>query len=131
MQPAKEEEFDRLYGLHEPQVMRYLFGMLGDPELAADAAQETWIRYLHYVERPRPRYDVTLLLAVAHNVARDIRRRQPHRVQPQDAKDGANDCIRMAWLVSALPDDERDVMHSALGLRLEDIRPRSVSACRP
>lgn len=128
MQPAVEEEFERFYRQRERQVRRVVMGMLGDAPLAADAAQETWLRYLRYVDRPDPRFDVALLIAVARNVARDFwRRRKPEQLNERmaDRAGAANveDSILMADLVARLPLPEREVvvLHYALDLPLDAI----------
>jgi DNA-directed RNA polymerase specialized sigma24 family protein len=46
--PGTEEAFEQFYRRYQRQVSRYLLGMLVDPALAADASQETWLRYLHF-----------------------------------------------------------------------------------
>ncbi len=60
-----EAAFEQFYRKNERRVGRLLLGMLGDPALAADAAQDTWLRYLRYVDRPEPHLDDALLLTVA------------------------------------------------------------------
>ncbi len=124
MRAAHEHEFDRFYGQREPQVMRFLIGMLGDPSLAADAASRTWLRYLRYAERPTPRLDVALLMAVARNAVRETIRCHPggldHGQWPGEWDPG--DAIALALCVTRLPTVERAVvlMHYALGLRREE-----------
>lgn len=128
MQPAVEEEFERFYRQRERAVWRLLVGMLGDPIVAGDAAQETWMRYLHYADRPEPRFEPALLLAIARNVARDYWRRRrpelPHgRVGEGASQEPVEDAMVMADLVARLPYPEREVvvMHYALDLPIDAI----------
>lgn len=128
MHPAVEEQFERFYREREQQVRRLLIGMLGDPVRAADAVQETWMRYLRYVEGPEPRFDVALLIAVARNVARDFwRRRRPESpsgtIGQASGGGSVEDAIVLADLVARLPYREREVivMHYALDLPIEAI----------
>ncbi len=125
--PGTEEAFEQFYRRYQRQVSRYLLGMLVDPALAADASQETWLRYLHYVDRPEPHFDGALLLAVARNVARTVWRRRP----PETASDPGlqadpysfETTLMISDLVRRLPYAEREVivLHYALDLPLEDV----------
>lgn len=74
-----------LFDQHHEALHRYLARLTGDPELAADAAQEAFVRLLEQEplpERPRP-----WLFRVATNVVRDnARAAQRHRVLEMDGK---------------------------------------------
>jgi DNA-directed RNA polymerase specialized sigma24 family protein len=125
MQRENPETFARFFGHYEPRVLRYLVCIVGDAEIAKSAAAETWARYAHYVERPSPRLDAALLIAVARNAARDARCAvgTPPTTAPQAPAGG--DAPRMARLVCSLPDGERDLV----ALRCElDLPPQDV--CR-
>lgn len=121
MEPGAEETFEQFYRQHEHRVRRLLMGMLGERTLAADAAQETWMRFLRYVNRPDPQFEVALLVTVARSVARDLwrrrRREEPtDRVSERADPSGLEDAVVMADLVARLPYGEREVvvMHYAL-----------------
>lgn len=69
---------------HEP-LHRYLVRLTGDPELAADAAQEAFVRLLD--QQPPPDDPRPWLFRVATNVVRDAaRKRARHRVLGQDGR---------------------------------------------
>ncbi len=120
-----EAAFEQFYRKNERRVGRLFLGMLGDPTRAADAAQETWLRYLHYVDRPQPHFDDALLFAVARNVLRTMLRRR----RPEVAHDpGGNpstfeESLLMADLVRHLPYHEREVvvLRYALDMPLDAI----------
>jgi len=122
-----EAAFEQFYRKHERRVGRLVLGMLGDPALAADAAQETWLRYLRYVDRPEPHLDESLLLAVARNVVRTVLRR--HRPEVLASCDGRSDpaafeeALLMADLMRHLPYHEREVvvLRYALDMPLDAI----------
>jgi RNA polymerase sigma factor (sigma-70 family) len=67
----------QLFEEHHDQLRRYLARFTGDPDLAADIAQETFVRFLQ-----RPPHDVSAapwLFRVATNLARDAARSQNRR----------------------------------------------------
>ena len=72
-----------VFDAHHASLHRYLARLTGDPDLAADAAQEAFVRLLlQQPDRPRP-----WLFRVATNVVRDnARAAQRHRVLRQDGK---------------------------------------------
>jgi RNA polymerase sigma-70 factor (ECF subfamily) len=66
---------DRLFAEYQDELVRYLTRLTGDPELAQDAAQESFLRMLR---NPPSRQDNprAWLYAVATNVVRDDRRKR-------------------------------------------------------
>ncbi len=122
-----EEAFEQFYRKNERRVGRLLLGMMADPALVADAAQETWLRYLHYVDRPEPHLDDALLLAVARNVVRTALRRRraetPTALFWHADPEPFEDSLLMADLVRQLPYYEREVvvLHYALDMPLDAI----------
>jgi RNA polymerase sigma factor (sigma-70 family) len=73
------EPAERLFELHHEQLQRYLSRLTGDPDLAADIAQETFVRFL---ERPPDEASAApWLFRVATNLARDSARTQTRRRQ--------------------------------------------------
>lgn len=69
---------EALFARHHPSLERYLARLTGDPELAADVAQEAFVRLLeHDPERDHVR---AWLFRVATNLVRDAARRsRTHR----------------------------------------------------
>lgn len=130
MHENREEEFERFYRSEERRVLRLCYGVLGDSELARDAAQEAWLRYLRYIEGERPEYSVPLLVTIALNAARDWqrrRRRRPEDLQSdlpgQAAAPAAERDPDLLDAVRSLPDPEREaiLLHYGLDLPLVDI----------
>ncbi len=113
-------DVDRLYREHSPVLFRYLVRFSGDPEAAADAVQETFVRL---VERP-PRLDGvrTWLFRVATNLVREGGRTRTRRLRlltghPAEA------------LMGDPPDDpaetmDRDERRRAVRAALETLSPR-------
>ena len=114
MGAVDERAFEAFYRAHGARVRHYVFGMLQDSELARDAVQEAWTRYLYYIRRPDPRYDLPLLLTVARNVVREGWRRW-HRerslVRSRDPQAGRFEgAVELMDLVGRLPWREREVI---------------------
>ena len=70
---AFEIEFTRLFDEQFPRLFRYLDRLAGDPSIAADAAQEAFIRL--FARHEMPDDPAAWLVTVASNVLRDDRRR--------------------------------------------------------
>lgn len=78
-------EVEALHDAHHVPLVRYLSRFCGDPDLAADAAQEAFVRY---VERP-PGDDSNLrawLFTVATHVVRDFTRARSRRSDLLEAR---------------------------------------------
>jgi len=79
-QGGDEGAFDRLVQRHGPAVHSYLRMVLADPELAADAWSETFLRVVRAADRYVPRDQFRAwLLTIARRCAQD-RRRTTRRV---------------------------------------------------
>jgi RNA polymerase sigma-70 factor, ECF subfamily len=66
-----------LFARHHEQLHRYLARLTGDPDVAADIAQETFVRFLEHV--PDEATAAPWLFRVATNLARDTARTQRRR----------------------------------------------------
>jgi RNA polymerase sigma factor (sigma-70 family) len=65
----RQQEVEKLFEAHHDAIYRYLVRLTGDPDLAADLAQETFIRWVdREPDRDNPR---AWLFTVATNLARD------------------------------------------------------------
>lgn len=73
LESAFEVEFTRLFDEQFPRLFRYLDRLAGDPSVAADAAQEAFVRL--FARREMPDDPGAWLVTVASNVLRDDRRR--------------------------------------------------------
>jgi RNA polymerase sigma-70 factor (ECF subfamily) len=79
-----ERAFRRLFDDQFPSLFRYLDRLTGDPDLAADLAQEAFVRLY---QRGTPPDDVRAWLAsVASNLLRDDRRRDARRGRILEAR---------------------------------------------
>jgi RNA polymerase sigma factor (sigma-70 family) len=68
---------DRAFADHHPPLERYLARLTGDPDLAADVAQEAFLRLLE--QEPPPSAVRPWLFRVATNLVRDSARRARRR----------------------------------------------------
>ncbi|MEP7384139.1 MAG: sigma-70 family RNA polymerase sigma factor [Gemmatimonadota bacterium] len=108
-----------------PELLRYLDRLTGEPALAADVAQETFVRLYERGEIPdNPR---GWLVTVAHNLFRDDRRRstrrerllelnaatEPNYQEPNDGAEVGDDHVdgrRVRHALSQLPERERRLL---------------------
>lgn len=73
-----------LFAEHHAALFRYLTWMTGDPDLAADAAQETFVRLLE--RQPCPEKAKAWLFQVGTNVARESVRTHTRRIRLLEEK---------------------------------------------
>lgn len=99
--------------------------MTGDPALAEDLAQETFVKAF----RSLAAFDTTRRLSswlfrIAHNTALDALRRARHPVVPLELTDPHGDELPAAPAAAALPDPvEREALGQALEHALSRLRP--------
>lgn len=77
-QQGSDEAFTKLVEAYQKHVYNLCYRMLGEPELAEDAAQETFLRafqHLHRYDRKRP-FATWLLSIAAHYCIDTLRRRK-------------------------------------------------------
>lgn len=77
MSGDERDDLEALFALHHRSLQRYLARLTGDPDLAADAAQEAFVRLLE--RRPSHESVRPWLFRVATNLVRDHARRQKRR----------------------------------------------------
>lgn len=84
-EPQLTVDLDALFNQHQAGLLRYLTRYTGDPEEAADAVQEA---YLRLVERPPEREDNLRrwLYVVATNVIRDRRKKHHELALAEDSE---------------------------------------------
>ena len=137
--PSLDEWFEELFRDEFQRLYRYLARVSGDPELAADVAQETFVRL--YQRGSAPKTPVPWLITVAMNLFRnarskDTRRQRILRAVPiegrladapampaQDAEARASR-QRVRNAIDRLPERER----SMLLLRAEGYSYREIAA---
>jgi RNA polymerase sigma-70 factor (ECF subfamily) len=71
------DEFVALFREHHPRLFRYMHRLCGDPELAADVAQETFVRL--YERGSLPEHPAPWMVAVAMNLFRNDRSTRARR----------------------------------------------------
>lgn len=130
--------FEALFARHHPPLQRYLARLTGDPDLAADAAQEAFVRLLQ--RRPPADGVRPWLFRVATNLVRDAARRKTtrHRLSfrgraqlslgdPPDAPDAVVEALAARGMVrqalEALSPKER----TALLMREEGFKHREIA----
>lgn len=129
---------DELFALHHPSLQRYLARLTGDADLAADVAQETFVRLLE--RTPRPEAVRPWLFRVATNLVRDAARKQSrHRVLAMDGRaptahgdpppspDHGLDRDRCRRLVREALDELSTKERTALLMREEGFRHREIA----
>ena len=80
---AFTEEFRRIFAEEFESLFRYLCRLTGDPAMAADTAQEAFVRLYQRGERPREAR--AWLAAVSNNLVRDEHRRTTRRRNLREA----------------------------------------------
>lgn len=129
---------------HRQALMRFLTRRLGNPSLAADLAQETWLRIAHKrgsAVRGSPRshlFDIAASVAIDHQ--RQTESDDPSRVTPQPASGNVvfyrSEFARMARAIDGLPSRCREIFllcrfegvsHADIALRLGISRNAVVS----
>jgi RNA polymerase sigma-70 factor (ECF subfamily) len=137
--PLYEAYFDRIY--------RYCLRSLRDPELAADATSETFIKALKALPRYRSRSFRSWLFTIAHNVIVDtVRRRRPatsldtigplsdHAPTPEEAYVAREAAGPVADALTRLPDKQRDIVELRIaglsGQEIAEVLGMSVGAVR-
>lgn len=83
-----DSEFTALFHAHFPRLRRYLARLSGDPDLAADLAQEAFVRL--YRRGDLPEAPGAWLVTVAMNLLRNTRNTRARRQRLLDASGGAD-----------------------------------------
>lgn len=129
---------EALFARHHPPLQRYLARLTGDPDLAADVAQEAFVRLL---ERPVPDDGVRpWLFRVATNLVRDTARRTKTRQRlgrvgraelsfgdPPRQPDRAVDALAARRLVRRALDALSPKERTALLMREEGFKHREIA----
>lgn len=121
---AFEREFRRLFDAHHPRLFRYLDRLSGEPDLANDLVQETFVRL--YRRGSLPDSPEAWLITVAMNLFRNARaKRTRHRglltlaraqavvADPpatDDAAGAADERVRVRVALQRLRDRERQLL---------------------
>ena len=120
-QQGSDEAFTRLVEEHQTHVYNLCYRMLGEPEAAEDAAQETFLRAyqnLHRYDQNRP--FATWLLSIAAHYCIDRLRRRKLSVFSMDQENDDGATFEIADSASPDPEaesvkrEERDQLHILL-----------------
>ena len=129
-----DEQLTRWMRLWGTDVLRMCRADLGDPQLAEDAAQETFFKAWRHAGRFRPvseAHERAWLIRIAMNVCRDFRRcawwrHEDRRTAPEDLPPGllavSDEDRDLVLMVEALPEKLRRpvLLHHLTGLGLAE-----------
>ncbi|MCZ2128173.1 MAG: sigma-70 family RNA polymerase sigma factor [Anaerolineales bacterium] len=106
-QRGDDESFTKLVETYQTPVFNLCYRMLGEPELAEDAAQETFLRAYQHLNR----YDIkrpfaTWLLSIAAHYCIDRLRRRKFSAFSLDAEDEDGNAFEMPDLDAPNPEGE-------------------------
>lgn len=106
-QQGDDEAFTRLVETYQTPVFNLCYRMLGEPELAEDAAQETFLRVYQHL----PRYDqkrpfATWLLSIAAHYCIDRLRRRKFSMFSMDAEDEEGNSVELPDTDAPNPENE-------------------------
>jgi RNA polymerase sigma-70 factor (ECF subfamily) len=118
--PGFEAAVSALYRERFPSLYRYLDRTLDDDQLAADIAQEAFVRL--FDRGSLPEEPAAWLIAVAHNLVRDHFRRAGRRLRLLDA--AGRDEVRPAAPLDPAASVERDERRSQVRAVLDRLKPR-------
>jgi RNA polymerase sigma-70 factor (ECF subfamily) len=107
--------FEALCRALQDDVWRYCYALVGDRELAFEAAQETFLRAVTAIRRFRGDAPVRVyILVLARRAAAEVlRRERRHRdaraydVEPERPEASGGGAVEVVQLVNALPEDLR------------------------
>ena len=129
---------EALFARHHPPLVRYLARLTGDPDLAADVAQEAFIRLLQ--RGPRDDGSRPWLFRVATNLVRDAARRTRRRTvlgfrgrahlshgDPPASPDEALERVASRRVVGDALDGLSDKERRALLMREEGFKHREIA----
>jgi len=127
-QQGSEEAFTKLVETYQKHVYNLCYRMLGEPESAEDAAQETFLRafqHLHRYDRKRP-FATWLLSIAAHYCIDRLRRRKFSMATiDQDEEDGGFELPD-----NDAPNPEAEVLHSEQREQMQGLLKRLDSVDR-
>lgn len=106
-QQGSDEAFTRLVETYQTPVYNLCYRMLGEPEAAEDAAQETFLRafqHLHRYDRKRP--FATWLLSISAHYCIDRLRRRKFVMFSMDEEDDAGNTFELPDPDSPDPESE-------------------------
>jgi RNA polymerase sigma-70 factor (ECF subfamily) len=127
-QQGSDEAFTNLVDAYQKHVYNLCFRMLGEPESAEDAAQETFLRayqHLHRYDRKRP--FATWLLSIAAHYCIDCLRRRKFTIASLDQDE---DESGLEFPDVDAPNPESEVVHSEQREQMQGLLKRLDSVDR-
>ena len=125
---GSEEAFTKLVEAYQTHVYNLCYRMLGEPELAEDAAQETFLRafqHLHRYDSKRP-FATWLLSIAAHYCIDRLRRRKFSMISiDEDEEDGGFELPD-----ADAPNPESEMIHGEQRARVQGLLKRLDSVDR-
>ena len=106
-QQGSDEAFTKLVETYQTPVYNLCYRMLGEPDLAEDAAQETFLRayqHLHRYDQKRP--FATWLLSIAAHYCIDRLRRRKFSMFSMDAEDDEGNSFEIPDINAPNPEGE-------------------------
>ena len=127
-QQGSDEAFTHLVEAYQKHVYNLCFRMLGEPETAEDAAQETFLRAYQHINRyDRKRPFATWLLSIAAHYCIDCLRRRKFSITSIDQDEDENG-LELPDLV--VPNPESEVMHNQQKEQMQGLLKRLDSVDR-
>ncbi len=106
-QQGSDEAFTKLVETYQTPVFNLCYRMLGEPELAEDAAQETFLRAYQHLHRYDPKRSfATWLLSIAAHYCIDKLRRRKFSMFSMDQEDEEGNTFEIADPDSPNPETE-------------------------
>jgi len=106
-QQGDDEAFTRLVETYQTPVFNLCYRMLGEPDLAEDAAQETFLRaYQHMHRYDQKRSFATWLLSIAAHYCIDKLRRRKFSMFSMDAEDDEGNSFEIPDVNAPNPEGE-------------------------
>ncbi len=126
------EAFNRLVLAYQDEVYALAYRMLGDPDAAADATQETFLSAFRHLRRFRGGSFRGWLLRIATNACYDELRRRGRRPQVPLTEDDEQEADRRPWMADPRPDasPEAALLRQELRETLETCLQRLVPKMR-
>lgn len=119
-QQGDDEAFARLVETYQTPVFNLCYRMLSEPDLAEDAAQETFLRaYRHLNRYDSKRSFATWLLSIAAHDCIDKLRRKKFSMFSMDAEDEAGNPFELPDLDA--PDPENSLVNEQTRERIQDM----------
>ena len=130
-QQGSDEAFTHLVETYQTPVFNLCYRMLGEPDLAEDAAQETFLRAFQHLHRyDQKRSFATWLLSIAAHYCIDRLRRRKFSIFSMDTEDEDGNTFELPDLDSPNPESEsiKGQTRDRIQAMLKDLDPTDRAA---